>query len=219
MLASGFLFCFSSLKLSISENLRGGKGEIILKVLILNGKLPGDQSLERVHDLLLEELKTRGWEGEAFILNRLDIHYCTGCFGCWVQTPGLCVIPDASQEIAKKFIQSDLVIFLTPVTFGGYSSELKKALDRIICLASPFFMKINEEVHHRPRYEHYPRLMGVGLLPRKDDEMEKIFATLVERNAINFHAPAHGSKVLYDTGDGKSHCEEIQELLNNMEAC
>lgn len=188
-----------------------------MKALILNGKLPGGQSIDRVHTLLLEELKPRGWDVEALILYRLDIHYCTGCFGCWVQSPGLCVIPDASQEIAKKFIQSDLVIILTPVTFGGYSSELKKALDRIICLVSPFFMKINEEVHHRPRYKRYPRLMGLGLLSQKDDEMGNIFSTLVERNAINFHAPAHASKVLYGTEDDKRHCEEIQELFNKLE--
>jgi hypothetical protein len=189
-----------------------------LKVLILNGELSGGQSLDRVQDLLLEELKSRGWEGEAFLLNRLDIHDCTGCFGCWVKTPGVCVIPDASQEIAKTFIQSDLVIYLTPVTFGGYSSELKKALDRIICLLSPFFMKVKGEVHHRPRYEQYPRLMGVGMLSIKDDEMERIFSTLVERNAINSHAPAHVSKVLYAAGDSKGHCEEIHELFNDVEA-
>ena len=194
------------------------KGSIILKVLILNGELSGEQSLDRVQKLILEKLKSRGWEGKEILLNRLDIHYCTGCFGCWVQTPGVCVIPDASQQIAKSFIQSDLVILLTPVTFGGYSSELKKALDRIICLVSPFFMKVKEEVHHRPRYEQYPRLMVVGLLSKKDGEMEKILSTLVERNAINFHAPAHASKVLYDTGNGKSHCEEIQELFNKLEA-
>ena len=189
-----------------------------MKVLILNGELSGAQSLDRVQDLLFQELKSRDWDGEALQLNRLDVHYCTGCFGCWVQTPGVCVIPDASQEIAKTFIQSDLVIFLTPVTFGGYSSELKKALDRIICLVSPFFMKIRGEVHHRPRYEKYPRLMGVGFLSKKDHEMERIFSTLVERNAINSHAPAHASKVLYTTGDKKSHGEEIHELFNEVEA-
>ncbi len=188
-----------------------------MKTVILNGALPGDQSLDRVQEVLMGELKRRRWDVEPFLLNRLDIKYCTGCFGCWMQTPGVCVIPDAGQEIAKAIIQSDLVIFLTPVTFGGYSSELKKALDRIICILSPFFMKVGGEVHHRPRYEQYPRLMGVGLLPRENVESERVFTTLVERNATNWHAPAHVSKVLPDAGRGDGLCEDIQELFNQLE--
>ncbi len=188
-----------------------------MKAVILNGALSGDQSLDRVQEVLMAELKTRCWEVEPFLLNSLDIKYCTGCFGCWMQTPGVCIIPDAGQEIAKAFIQSDLVIFLTPVTFGGYSSELKKALDRIICILSPFFMKVGGEIHHRPRYERYPRLMGVGLLPREDVESGRVFNTLVERNAINWHAPAYVSKVLPDTGGVDGMREDIKELFSQLE--
>jgi len=49
-----------------------------------------------------------------------------GCFGCWNKTPGTCVMKDDSAKIAKAVVNSDLLIFLTPITFGGYSSELKK---------------------------------------------------------------------------------------------
>lgn len=74
-----------------------------------------------------------GWEVEPFILHDMEIHHW-GCFGCWVQTPGVCVIDDAGRDVARAVIQSDLAVFLIPVTFGGYSSELKKAVDRLICL-------------------------------------------------------------------------------------
>ena len=87
----------------------------------------------------------------------------------------------------------DLLVFLTHVTFGGYSSELKKAVDRLIPLLSPFFVKIGREIHHRPRYPRYPPILGVGLLPVPDQEKEKIFRTLVERNAVNYHSPFHES--------------------------
>lgn len=193
------------------------KGETNVKAVILNGALPGDQSLDRVQKVLMAELKSRCWDLEPFQLNSMDIKYCTGCFGCWIQTPGICVIPDAGQEIAKAIIQSNLVIFLTPVTFGGYSSELKKALDRTICILSPFFKKVGGEIHHRPRYEQYPRLMGVGLLPHKNVESERVFTTLVERNAINWHAPAHVSKVLHDSGGVDGMSEDIHTLFTQSE--
>ena len=94
-------------------------------------------------------------------------------------------------------IAGDLTIFLTPITFGGYSSELKKAVDRLICLISPFFTRIDGEVHHHARYDRYPALVGVGILPASHPVQEQIFHTLIGRNAINMHAPTHNSVVLY----------------------
>jgi AraC-like DNA-binding protein len=42
---------------------------------------------------------------------------------------GVCVIDDFGLEAARMAVQSDVLIFLSPVTSGGYSSELKKAVD------------------------------------------------------------------------------------------
>jgi hypothetical protein len=111
-------------------------------------------------------------------------------------------------------VQSDLTIYLTAVTFGGYSSELKKAVDRIICLLSPFFMRINGEVHHRPRYERYPRLVGVGVLSCPDEESERLFTTLVERNAINLHSPAHGAGVVLTDQGAEQMRERVRTILS-----
>ncbi|MHA2001037.1 MAG: hypothetical protein ACTSVU_02975 [Promethearchaeota archaeon] len=54
------------------------------------------------------------------------------------------------------------MIYFTPITFGGYSSTLKKALDRQICILSPYFRKVNGEIHHKKRYNKYPSLIGIG---------------------------------------------------------
>jgi len=140
-----------------------------------------------------------------------------------VQTPGVCVINDAGRDVAKAVIQSDLVVWLTPVTFGGYSSQLKKAVDKLICNISPFFVKIDGEIHHQPRYERYPRLMGVGVLPQADEEsgrtkdVRRIFTALVDRNAINMYAPAHvGGVILSSQGEGEIR-KEIQTLFQAVE--
>jgi len=52
------------------------------------------------------------------VLSNRTLGSCTGCFQCWLKTPGLCVIDDDGRLLAGKFIQSDLVVLLTPVTFG-----------------------------------------------------------------------------------------------------
>ena len=183
-----------------------------VKAVILNGSGKDDEALDSIYNIIVSELTGIEWKVESFILRDLKIAYCLGCFECWVKTPGVCRFNDDGREIARKFIQSDLSIFFTPVTFGGYSAELKKAVDRFICLISPFFTKINGEIHHKPRYERYPRLMVVGVLPHADEESERIFKTLVNRNAINIHPPAHiGGIVLSSQG-----AEEIRMEIKSL---
>ena len=165
-----------------------------LRAVVLDGiRVAGENG---IRNLLAEDLREAGSDVELLSLQNLDIAPCQGCFGCWIQTPGECVIPDAGRDVARTVIQSDLVVFLTPVTFGGYSSTLKKAVDRLIPLVSPYFRRVGGEVHHRPRYRRHPCLVGVGLLDRSDPEAEAVFARLVERNAINLWAPAHAAVVL-----------------------
>ena len=151
------------------------------------------------------------------LLHSLEIAPCMGCFGCWTKTPGVCVIKDAGNGLAEAILNSDLVVFLTPVTFGSYSSELKKVLDRIICLVSPFFKKIDGEVHHQARYDRYPHLLVLGTLPKPDRESERIFSTLVERNAISLHFQSHTARVFVSSREEDFIEAGIAQVLTELE--
>lgn len=187
-----------------------------MDALILNGALPGDAELDAVQEILRRELAAAGCPTTHKVLRETPVAYCQGCFECWIRTPGECKTDDAGREIAAAFIRSDLVVFLTPVTFGGYSSELKKALDRIAGLVSPFFMHIGGEVHHRPRYARYPGLLALGMLTNPDPTQERVFHTLVQRNAINMHAPWHESRILYRGDAVATRLEVIRPLLERI---
>ena len=167
-----------------------------MKATVFDGSRTDDQFLADIQSAVVSELSSNGWETESLTLRGMKITHCVGCFQCATTTPGLCRFNDDGRAVAKKFIQSDLVIFLSPVTFGGYSSQLKKAIDRMICLISPFFTKIKGETHHKKRYDKYPRLLGVGVLSGADESSGDIFTKLVERNAINMHSPAHEALVV-----------------------
>lgn len=167
-----------------------------MKATLLNGATRDDGALDMVYEVISSELKARSWEVEPFILRDVEIAPCAGCFGCWIKTPGVCLTDDAGRDVARALVQSDLVVYLTPVTFGGYSSELKKALDRSICVISPFFGRIHGETHHKKRYDRFPLLVAVGVAADPDEESERMFKTLVQRNAINMHSPAHAAGVV-----------------------
>ena len=78
----------------------------------------------------------------------MDVRYCVGCFGCWVKTPGECVSKDGSHDIRREVINSDLVLFASPLIMGFTSALLKKAHDKLIPLIHPYFelvQKLNRE--------------------------------------------------------------------------
>jgi hypothetical protein len=184
-----------------------------VKAVILDGSREGDDALNAAHQVIFDELTGDGWDVETFILRELAISYCRGCFECWVHTPGVCVSTGAGRDVPRAVIQSDLTVLLTPVTFGGYSSPLKKAVDHLIGLVSPFFLRIDGETHHKTRYAKYPRLLGVGVMPEADAESERIFTTLVERNAINMHSPAHAAGVVLGRSEDPEIRADVRSLL------
>ncbi len=110
-----------------------------MKALLLNGEKNAENSLENFSKIIIEGLKNNNYVVDTMVLHEKKIADCIGCFGCWVKTPGICIIDDYAREVARAFINSDLVVYLTPVVFGGYSYQLKKVLDRMIPLISPFF--------------------------------------------------------------------------------
>jgi len=151
---------------------------------------------EAVDGVLTSQLSARGYDVAREDLTALEIPQCNGDFGCWVVTPGVCVQPGRHRDIASELIQSDLLACLTPVTFGGYSSALKRQLDHCIPLISPRFAQLEGETHHRPRYERFPCVLAVGLAERDDEAARQVFERLVRRNALNMYAPRFASPVL-----------------------
>jgi multimeric flavodoxin WrbA len=165
-------------------------------VVILDGTGVGDNDLLPILNQLSRVFKATDAEVITFPLRDMKLAHCLGCFGCWVKTPGLCVEADAGRDIAKAIVRSDVTVLFTPVTFGGYSPELKKMVDRFIQLISPFFQMDHGEVHHPPRYKQRARLMVVGVQRNPNPAEAHIFKTLAGRNAINLHPPSYVAEVV-----------------------
>ena len=144
-----------------------------MKALILDGTKSINNESTKVFDLMLEVLMKLNLEVIYIVLEDKNLAYCTGCFGCWIQTPGECVTKDFEENIVKDMVHSDLIIYLTPIMFGGYSSILKKALDRQIGRVLPYFTKIDGEVHHSKRYEKQQSLLSIGLLDKHDTKRKR----------------------------------------------
>ncbi len=167
-----------------------------MKALLLDGSAANDEFGARTCTALKFQLKAFGWDSEHIILRDKKIGNCSGDFFCWIRTPGMCNLNDDNRIIADAILSSDLLIYLTPVTFGGYASELKRIVDHQIQNISPFFVSIEGETHHRKRYSKYPDFMVLGWMEKPDQTAEAIFRNLVQRNAINFYADTFVSEVI-----------------------
>jgi multimeric flavodoxin WrbA len=183
-----------------------------MKAVVLSAIPPERRILRATLGLLDWELPRAGYdELVRFDVGSLKLGFCQGEFDCWLNSPGRCKIRDAEQAITAAIPTADALVLCGPISFGGFDSSLKRAIDRLICLVLPFFEKRRALTHHEGRYARYPRLYAVGVLPAYDAEQASTFDALNDANAINFLAPARGAAVL-----DEEHTEHWQELLRDM---
>jgi multimeric flavodoxin WrbA len=79
------------------------------------------------------------------------VHHCTGCFACWVNTPGRCIIEDRAQDFAPKLMEADELIVISRLYLGGLSPDIKAFMDRMIPSMLPFFDIEDDRMRHPRR--------------------------------------------------------------------
>lgn len=116
-----------------------------------------------------------------------SIFPCIGCFGCWIKTPGACVIRDSYGDMGELLSKCDGLAIISRCVYGGFSPFIKNVLDRSISYLLPDFTLLEGEMHHKPRYDHTFSLdcwfYGEGIRDAEKSTAEK----LVRANARNFY--------------------------------
>lgn len=161
-----------------------------MKIIILNGNPDvKDNAFEQFLEKLCESLEKENHRVKQLALREMNIKYCTGCWGCWVKTPGQCVIHDDSSIVCSEIIHSDLVVFASPLIMGFISALLKKTMDRLIPLLHPYIEFVEKECHHRKRYDKYP-LVGLILDQNHKTFNQDITITtdIFKRFSLNFRS-------------------------------
>lgn len=180
-----------------------------MKILVLDGfPLSTSSGLGQAVREILSEARI-----DYIRLAEEDIAWCRGCFNCWFITPGECVIQDFGNTVANKFVNSNLTILLTPLTFGSYSHHLKKALDRMIPNLSGLFTQVKGETHHVKRYPRYPALLALAEQEIADSGAAELFHKLVERNNLNLYPASSASHVFTRGSDIRPKLMELLKLM------
>lgn len=126
-------------------------------------------------------------DGEYKVIKpQIDIHHCIGCFGCWVKTPGKCIIHDGFEDTGILMSQCTDMIFVSQCYYGSVSPFIKIVQDRAISYIHPDFVIREGEMHHKRRYQNVISLSAYFYGDNITDIEKETARNLMKANAVNY---------------------------------
>jgi len=170
-----------------------------MKILYLYDEEASDR--RQAGSALSSWAKERGHE--LVLFRAPELKPCLGCFGCWVKTPGRCVVKgDAEAEVLRAFLESDIVLLAGATPYGSFALPIKAALDRALPLLLPYFRRFRGEMHHVPRYRRLPRILSAAFGEASEAE-EETYLELVRSFCDNIASPRQEGPFRYRGDDSE----------------
>jgi multimeric flavodoxin WrbA len=170
-----------------------------MKVLALNSspRTGGQSKTEIMLNALVAGMREAGAEAEIADLRKKKVKNCAGCFSCWTKTTGTCVHEDdMSQELFPKWLESDLVVYASPLYHFTVNAVMKAFIERTLPILEPFFREHKGRTYHPFRKKH-PKVVILSVAGFPD---EAVFDQL--SSWVNFIYGEYNS-------DGKTLAAEI----------
>lgn len=142
-----------------------------MKVMALNSspRGGGQSKTEIMLKSLVEGLVEAGAEVEVVDLRKKKVNNCSGCFSCWTKTPGTCIHQDdMTQELFPKWLESDLVIYASPLYHFTVNAEMKSFIERTLPILEPFFLQQDGRTYHPLRQKH-PKVVVLSVAGFPDE--------------------------------------------------
>ena len=102
-----------------------------MKVLVILGSSRGKGNTYKIIKQLEEKIKKLGdVEFSYLFLKETNLEQCRGCFTCVIRGEHLCPIKDDRAKIEEQMLNSDGVIFASPVYVFNVTALMKNFFDR-----------------------------------------------------------------------------------------
>ena len=99
-----------------------------MKIVVLTGSPHKIGTSNTLVNEFVKGAEENGHNVVRFDTPFLDIHPCIGCDHCGMN--GSCVFNDDMPKILDTILESDMIVFATPIYYFGFSSQIKSAIDR-----------------------------------------------------------------------------------------
>ena len=105
--------------------------------------LQGSPNVNGSTNLLVESFSkgaiASGHEVKKIEVAKMNINSCGGCVACGYEGP--CIMKDDNELIKREILSSDAIVFATQLYYYGFTSQLKKVIDR--------FCSYNSSLHSK----------------------------------------------------------------------
>ena len=141
-----------------------------MKVLVITGSPRKHGNSSKLADEFISKCKNLGIEVFRFDTAFKNIHPCIACEKCH-SGDGSCAFKDDMEELRPRLIESDGVVFVSPIYYYGMNSQIKTAIDRFYACDAAL---------HKPK-------KAALILSFADDTMESADGAIASFNGmINF---------------------------------
>ena len=124
-----------------------------MRVLAVNGSPRGAAgNTDVLVQAFLSGAREAGAETDTIYLHDKNINHCSGCFACWVNTPGVCVHDDDMPRLLPRVRESDVVVIASPLYGNMVTGLMKDFMDRTLPLSHPAIEKQGDQYLHPPHY-------------------------------------------------------------------
>ena len=107
-----------------------------MKTIILHGSPHKNGNSATLAEYFLQGLGNHAVQ--HFYTNEMNIRPCQGCLKCNNRLKGYCATQDDMQQIYSAFIDSDIIVFATPMYWGYMTAQMKTVMDRMEAITGYF---------------------------------------------------------------------------------
>lgn len=116
-----------------------------MKITVLTGSPRKNGTSNYLADEFIRGAKENGHEVFRFDTARSDVKNCMACQSCAMGSKP-CIHKDDFVELRENILNSDVIVFVTPIYYFGMTSTLKKVIDRFYSIDTQLKNKQNKAV-------------------------------------------------------------------------
>lgn len=107
-----------------------------MKIAILNGS-PKIGNTAAMVNAFAEGAKAAGHDVEIIHVGKMKIAGCLGCEYCHTKGEGKCIQQDDMAKVIPAYLESDMIVFATPIYYFDMTAQLSAAIQRVYCIGKP----------------------------------------------------------------------------------
>ena len=107
-----------------------------MKIAIFNGS-PRKENTAAMIEAFREGAEEAGHEVEVLHVGKMKINGCLACEYCHTKGEGKCIQKDDLEKIMPAYLESDMVVFASPIYYFAPTAQLEAAWQRVYCIGKP----------------------------------------------------------------------------------